>query len=124
MEQNLFPTDKDKSLLAAFAWWEKRRIAYNLVVGFVGSWIFLFVPLTSAGPLLGAAFYGLMANLFYSLGFFIEMAAKHYFKSDMDFTEKRKTIFVLGLVLSILVTAAIVFMVFSASLTFNIDGKL
>lgn len=110
MEKDLFTDEKDRSLLAAFAWWEKRRILYNIVVGLAGMGIFAFIPVQLTDSWIGVFFYACIANLFYCLGFLLEVAARHYFKSDMDFTERRKTIFVLGLVFSVAVTVGLVFL--------------
>jgi hypothetical protein len=110
MEQkDLFTDDVDKTLLTAFSWWEKRRLFYNLVIGLVGVIILFIYPFFSLLDLAGVIFYGIIANLFYSLGFFIEVAAKYYFKSDIDFTDKRKTLFTLGLIFSVLTTIAVGF---------------
>ena len=59
------------------------------------------------GDLVGVVLYAVIANLFYSLGFFIEIGARYYFKSTRDFTEMRKTLFNLGLAFSISITVAV-----------------
>lgn len=112
-QQDLFSDKEDKSLLSAFAWWEKRRLAYNLIVGATGVicvFILSLIPFLELINLIGIIIYGIIANMFYSLGFVIEIGAKYYFRSKMDFTEKRKILFVIGLVLSVLVTIGLSFM--------------
>ncbi len=111
-QQDLFHEEKDKSLLAAFAWWEKKRVLYNIIVGVAGIIVLLLLPYFSILDLLGVIIYGVIVNLFYSLGFLIEVAARHYFKSDIDFTEKRETFFGAGLIFSVLVTLGIGFLIF------------
>ncbi len=103
--KDLFNNDPDKSLLTAFAWWEKKRIIYNVVVGAAGIY-FLF----SGGwdlniiEFIGAIIYGIISNLFFCLGFLIEIGVKHYFKSEKDFSKKRELLFWLGLLFSVLIT--------------------
>ena len=103
--QDLFHTEKDHSVLTAFGWWEKRRWIYNLVVGLTGSFFVFMMPVVTGFDILGIIIYGLTANLFYSLGFLIEVAARYYFKNESDFTDRRKLMFGTGLVISVLVTA-------------------
>jgi hypothetical protein len=102
--KDLFTDEKDKMLLTAFAWWEKKRIVYNMVLLVTGG-ITLFM-LQGFDPLMliGVLIYGVFANVFYCLGFFIEMASHHYFKSDRDFTSTRVTIFWIGLIFSVFIT--------------------
>lgn|GEM_PF-1228079 len=104
-KKDLFNLDPDKSLLTAFGWWEKRRWIYNVVVGFTGAFFMFLMPMISSFDVLGIIFYGLLANLFYSLGFLIEVVARYYFKNESDFTDRRKLMFGAGLVFAVLVTA-------------------
>lgn len=111
-QQDLFSDKEDKSLLSAFAWWEKRRLAYNLIIGATGVicvFILSLIPFLELTDLIGIVAYGIIANMFYSSGFLIEVAAKHYFRSKMDFTEKRKIFFAIGLILSVLITIGLSF---------------
>jgi hypothetical protein len=106
-QQDLFNEQEDKSLLTAFGWWEKRRLIYNLIVGATGVVCIIILslfPFLELIDLAGIVIYGIVANMFYSLGFLIEIASRYYFKSKMDFTERRKTLFGIGLTLSILIT--------------------
>jgi hypothetical protein len=76
------PADYRRTTLSTIAWWESRRLQYNLVVGVAG-----VVTLTVTGlisvvpPGLPMAYdwrpivaYGLLANVCYSIGWFIELA--------------------------------------------------
>ena len=92
-KKDLFNLDPDKSLLTAFGWWEKRRWIYNVVVGFTGAFFMFLMPMISSFDVLGIIFYGLLANLFYSLGFLIEVVARYYFKNESDFTDRRNLMF-------------------------------
>lgn len=108
-QPDIFPDEKDKSLLAAFAWWEKRRPAYNLVVGITGLVVLVFLGEFSLFILAAVLAYGLIANVFYSTGFLLEVVDKHYFKSSLDLSERRSELFWIGLLFSGLVTLGIGF---------------
>lgn len=79
----LYPVPARRSLGHIVAWWERRRLAYNLVVGATGALSFSVVtalcwlpPNPSPGPpLVGALVYGIFANVCYSLGWMLEGAA-------------------------------------------------
>lgn len=81
----LFPAPAPRTVGGILAWWERRRPAYNLIVGGAGVVSLLgFVPLvalTGEGfPPLGFLWppivaVGLAANLFYCLGPAMEIAA-------------------------------------------------
>ncbi len=106
-QQDIFTDEIDKSLLAAFAWWEKRRLAYNIAVGVTGVIIVFWLRYFSFLDFFGILVYGVIANLFYCLGFLTEVAARHYFKSHIDFTSKRDILFRLGISVSVLITLGI-----------------
>jgi nicotinamide riboside transporter PnuC len=105
--KDLFTNEEDKSLLNAFGRWEKKRLFYNTVVGAAG---ILTTVLSSQKIdilyLIGIIFYGVAANLFYCPGFLTEVAIKYYFKSDIDFSDKRNAFFWIGLIFSLLITLA------------------
>lgn len=88
--QDIFPDETDKPLLAAFAWWEKRRPAYNLVVGITGLVVLFFLGEFSLLTLAGVLIYDLVVNVFYSTGFLLEVVDKHYFKSSLFLIRKKK----------------------------------
>ncbi|MEI2737588.1 MAG: hypothetical protein V9F01_02245 [Chitinophagaceae bacterium] len=104
-EKDIFETRENKSLLSAFAWWEKKRIIYNAVVGASGIYILFSEGLElTIIDFIGIIVYGTVANIFYCLGFLIEVGAKHYFKSEKDFSKSRNALFWAGLVFSVLIT--------------------
>ena len=106
--KDLFTDETNKSLLAAFAWWEKRRLIYNLIVGAVGILILIYANWSiDVSEIIGIIFYGVTVNLFYCLGFIFEVAAKYYFKSNDDFSKHRNSLFVLGVILSFFITIGI-----------------
>lgn len=74
----LFPAPARRSTGAILAWWEKRRLAYNLAVGAAGlvslGWM-LTLSILPGGhgfmrefPWIGVAVFGGMANVCYLLG--------------------------------------------------------
>ncbi len=107
-QQDIFNDKEDKSLLAAFGWWEKRRLAYNLVVGACGVLVLIFLRLPLDPSLvIDVVLYGVIVNLFYTLGFLIEVISRYYFKSGRNFSQSRNGLFWTGLVISVLVTLGI-----------------
>jgi hypothetical protein len=74
----LFPAPARRSTAAILAWWEARRLHYNLFVGTAGafslcvmavlSWIPPYARPLQPQILLGAAVFGVLANLFYLMG--------------------------------------------------------
>lgn len=103
--KDIITDEKDKNLLSAFAWWEKQRIIFNAIVGTAGiSGLIIASPKLALIDIVGILVYGIIANLFYGIGFFIEIGTKHYFKSDKDFRNIRVTLFWLGLIFSTAIT--------------------
>jgi hypothetical protein len=102
----LIPTFKDEQLMLLLKWWERKRIWFNFLVGLSGLLPLLFTGLTYFNllSLLGICFYGLMANICYSLGFLSELLIKLYIKPSFEFGEKRKLVFLLGTAFSMIVT--------------------
>src|SRR5215211_5357266 len=85
----LYPVpDVRRTPLSSLRWWESRRLLFNKVVGATGlvtlasvSTLFILGPGTlgefSLLPLLaGAVVYGIAANLCYTLGWFLGLAAR------------------------------------------------
>ncbi len=66
-----------RTTLSVIAWWEERRLAYNAAVGAAGLASLATIALTNllpplsrpaAIPWAGVLIYGILANVFYSLG--------------------------------------------------------
>lgn len=85
----LYPLpDVRRTPLSSLAWWESRRLTYNLTVGGTGlvtlAGVFVFWSLPPSvmneiellGMLAGAVVYGIAANVCYSLGWITEMLAR------------------------------------------------
>jgi hypothetical protein len=101
----------------AIAWWELRRIPYNLVVGAVGLATILFIGwfashldlrdtdvLNPLGFILAIVAYGIAANVFYTLGWISELL---WSGGDTSRTEPmRRTVFWAGVIVSALLTVS------------------
>ncbi len=89
----------------SFAWWERMRWIYNLAIGLVGGAALLFfAPKFGFGEVVGLIAYGLFANLFYLLGFWVEMADQHYLRGGIGLYRLRISLFLLGTIGSMLLT--------------------
>jgi hypothetical protein len=78
------PTENPSSFGNVIAWWELRRIPFNLLVGTVGivsfvANLWLWVTYIQKpgeddgfGPLIPAIVFGILANLFYTSGWIVE----------------------------------------------------
>ena len=79
----LFPAPAPRSLRGIVAWWEGRRLAYNVLVGAAGSVSLVAVTVVAsaleghlvAPPWQGVAIFAVMANLCYLFGPAVEGAA-------------------------------------------------
>lgn len=91
-------------------WWEKRRIRYNLLVGAVGfaSWCLVLIAGSGAVKpgvdfeepivmLVGPIFYGIMANICYTLGWVVDTV---FYRGS-----PRKILFNAGLIFSMVLTS-------------------
>jgi hypothetical protein len=77
---------------AIIAWWERRRLRFNLIVGAAGvvsitvaNLIFLVPPasrLLGPPPLLAIVAYGALANLCYTAGWASELAFNAWWRDD------------------------------------------
>jgi len=85
----LYPVpDLRRTPMSTLRWWESRRLVYNKVVGATGLVsltgiyiLFLLGPasmgqFTPYAMLVGAAMYGVAANVCYSIGWLLELAAR------------------------------------------------
>lgn len=83
----LYPPPAERRVGAIIRWWEKRRLPYNLLVGATGLVTMTFGALVSVfvatlQPIdlfRGAIWWGLMANLCYTLGPVAEIALEKWF---------------------------------------------
>ena len=94
LQRLLFEPTLVRSPLRVVAWWERRRLAFNVIVGATGVATLAYVnglelllgqgwltPLTGPGSgarLLGIAAYGLAANACYTLGWMVENVVERW----------------------------------------------
>jgi hypothetical protein len=72
----LFPEPARRTVPAILGWWEKRRLFFNVAVGSAGLVSMIFVTLAASisegrlvlEPWVGAAVFGVMANVCYCFG--------------------------------------------------------
>jgi uncharacterized membrane protein len=88
----LYPLpDLRRSPATLLGWWERRRPAYNLVVGATGLLTLAVVEVITAltpglhfqVPLVAIVVYGMAANVCYSLGFFIELVLERLWGAEV-----------------------------------------
>jgi hypothetical protein len=88
----LYPVPARRSVGSIIVWWERRRLAFNLVVGATGVGalavvnVLVRLPPFSHGqlPPLGVVIaYGILANVCYTAGWVIESAAYRVFGDDL-----------------------------------------
>jgi hypothetical protein len=85
------PPVVSRSASAIVGWWERRRLRFNLIVGGAGLvtlgtvTLFSWLPPLSQGtgiPLGVVVAYGILANLFYTVGWISEIAFNAWWKDD------------------------------------------
>lgn len=100
--------DGDRSALNVVAWWEARRMVFNLIVGACGLptlLVLLFFHVSSAWFLLtGTIEYAIVANLCYTLGWMAELVTRAMFKEKSR--HMGPMLLTLGLVFSVAITLA------------------
>ena len=121
MREFIFPK-RDHSLTSTkevIGWWESRRIPYNLLVGSVGiiSIFLIFIsailgelifnePSTLPDPpifmIFGIILYGIMANIFYTAGWVVELTIRRLWPKESDSFATLS--FRLGIIFSVLLT--------------------
>ena len=89
---------------AAFAWWAKRRLRYNLIVGLSGVITLVIMDSFGSLELILAIIYGIFANLCYTSGFLLTALDLHFFNSALGLYAIRNGLYTLGLVFSIALT--------------------
>jgi hypothetical protein len=107
---SLFYGESGTSRRDIIRWWEQRRLRYNLYVGLVGFvtwWLVLIAGSAAVKPgvdfeeplamIFGPPFYGIMANICYTVGWIVDIAAYR--------GSPRKVSFRAGFVFSLLLTA-------------------
>jgi hypothetical protein len=88
----LFPAPAEvRNTVSIFRWWESRRLPFNVIVGATGlvtlaaiKVLALLPPFSTSVSIFwpGVIAYGVLANLFYSLGFMTEAAMQRAWRDD------------------------------------------
>ena len=105
--EDLFPEEDKNSFEAAFAWWEKRRLRYNIIVGIPGLLLVLLnLNNLNLWSFISIGLFGIAANGFYCLGYLGEFFLKYYFHFTTDFSDRRNTVYWIGVSISVLVEFA------------------
>jgi len=96
--------DRDE-LRHVLRWWEKKRVWYNLAVGIVGLFgLVMFSSHFYLEDLIGILIYGIIANVFYSLGILVELFDFYYFNGKLRIHRARYLLFIFGTLISCLIT--------------------
>lgn len=100
---------KKEVIFNALQWWEARRLGYNIVL--IACEIFLILYFWKGTLLygienafLGSVLYTIAANVFFSVGWGIEILALYYFGENRFLRKFRIPFFILGVLFSILLT--------------------
>ena len=105
---------KSSPLEQSLSWWETRRILFNLIVGGVGLvGMLLFCSDFRIMDVIDICFFGVLMNIFYSVGFMLEALNKHYLKDRIKMEDWRLALFVLGTAASAILTFAGTFLFYS-----------
>ncbi|WP_417799749.1 hypothetical protein [Tenacibaculum sp.] len=98
-----------EELKSNIKWWESKRWSFNLVVGLVG--VYTVYDGFSRGEyswvradILGILYWGVGANIFYSLGILLELFDWYYFKNKIGIKRFRMIFFIIGLLFSCFLT--------------------
>ena len=95
-----------KDFKTALDWWEKKRLKYNLILI---SFTILMILLRSEVPngirsyqdYIIVFFWIFGANIFYTIGWALEVLLNYYFKFNFFKTNTRRAFFILGSIFSV-----------------------
>lgn len=107
----LFPAPAERRAGAIWAWWERRRLAYNLWVGAAGTFTLVtcsaiallpphplgLIPLSQLWP--GVVIFGVLANVCYTSGAVLETLAQQVW--DRQLLPVGPSLFRMGLTFSV-----------------------
>ncbi len=107
--------DKDESRkvvavgLSGFAWWERQRIIYNLVVGLTGVLSMWLMDIPFGEFLIAIVGYAFLANVAYCAGHLLELFDIYYLKGSLSIYQLRWVLFILGVLFSVAITILMVY---------------
>jgi len=104
-----FVLGKGKSFFNAIKWWESKRLLYNVIIVslVLGIMLFMWTGTQNFGLInatIGSFFYFIAANVFFSIGWGMEVLAKYYFKRNLFLERYRHFFLTLGVLFSVFVT--------------------
>ena len=104
-----FITSLKERLYSSVKWWEGRRFLYNLIIIFCEIiMMFLFWKSTQkfgiGKSIFWSVLYTIAANVFFSMGWGIEILVEYYFKESQWIEKYRDAFLVMGILFSIFIT--------------------
>ncbi|MCB0636752.1 MAG: hypothetical protein KDC54_09060 [Lewinella sp.] len=112
-----FETPADPGL-AIVAWWEGRRLPFNLVIAGTGLVGFVALQVRIPYPerfIYSCVVYLLVANFCYCLSWGTELLLLHYSRGRRSLARYRQVLYVIGMTGSLLLTLLVTFLVGAAS---------
>jgi hypothetical protein len=116
-ERSSLDTAPQLSIARTILWWELRRIPFNLVllvIGAVSGWTLIVAmdkyvsasqdPFNPLAMFFGAGFYAVGANIFYTLGWIVELIVRRFDAAVAR--QSARVMFVWGFVASCILTSA------------------
>ncbi|QHI35864.1 hypothetical protein IMCC3317_12120 [Kordia antarctica] len=87
-------------------WWETKRIIFNAFVGIVGIFsVFANIPHTfGLEDFIGIILWGIVANIFYSVGILLEIVNQYYLKGKLNIFLFRHFFFIIGTLMYMFLT--------------------
>lgn len=91
---------------SSLTWWDKKRVWFNIIILVTAVLYLIMIQPKSFGlnEFFGALLYGLVLNVFYCLGFLMELYDYKYLKNRLKSQNYRNTFFILGTVFSVIYT--------------------
>ncbi len=87
----------DEKLNTSVEWWEKKRLWFNIAVGLTGVISILAIwPYFFFEEIVGIIIWGIIANIFYSLGILVEILDSYYLNGKGKFYSFRMFFFITG----------------------------
>lgn len=79
---------KPRGIFDVIAWWESRRLAYNVIVGLTGLCVILIMGMIHFAPISSlteaAIAYGIAANICYTSGWMADLFARRFWKEKAE----------------------------------------
>ena len=125
----LYPSPAARDARSIIKWWERRRLAFNLIVGAAGTMAMSLLTLSlilppsvplGLPPLIVIGVYGVMANVCYTLGPVLEIVAQKLWGSEVR--PVGPALFRMGLTFSLGLTLLFPTLIAAAGWVFRVIG--